>query len=650
MRAKTSPWPWPLLVLLFAWGARLCCLETVPPGWRDDELINIHVLSGAVLDGHYPLYFTGASGHEPLYHYLHAGVHAVLGFNVLSGHILSAALGLLSVALTYALARRLFGREVGLVAALTLAASFWSLMYSRIGLRHIALPPLALGALVLVAPLASPAAERPRLRPSRALLLGLLSALAIYTYPAGRLLPVLLLLFAAYLFLLRRERDLSGLLLALATTALLTAPLAFAIARGTSEAAAQGIGADARLSELAVPLRELRNGDPRPLLNNVWTTLGMFHATGDPEWLYNIAGRPVFSLAGGLLFWAGVLVALRRLREPRYFLLLLWLGLGLLPTFLSVPPASLSHSILAQPAVYILLALPLRRARARPLLAAGLAVVALTVPLRDLHDYFVRWPERGMVRFLYRADYREAARYLDGHPEIEAVSVPSVLMGPWDRVALQVDLRRADLTVRLFDPRRALLWASAAGDESPTAWFLLTSHPSPAPPVAALLRETVVISRAVSPHLTLIAARRPPVDGEAVTVRAAFADGLTLETVRFAADGPLVPDGRVAAPPDLPPLPLIANPPPPGVYNGPRLAVFAHLLAADGGLLAGDDGFWADPLTLRPGDHLLQIHHLTAPPASPCAVEIGLYDPLTGERVPRVGADEERVVLHCPRP
>ena len=34
---------------------------------------------------------------------------------------------------------------------------------------------------------------------------------------------------------------------------------------------------------------------------------------------------------------------------------------------------------------------------------------------------------------------------------------------------------------------------------------------------------------------------------------------------------------QVEQPLDLPPMPLISNPPPPGVYAGPRLAVFAQL-------------------------------------------------------------------------
>ncbi len=137
-RAGRARWAALVALLLLAWLARAGWLEQVPPGWRDDELIEIHVLAAEVLGGHYPLYFTGASGHEPLYHYLHAGLHALLGTNVLSGHLLSAAFGLLNVALTYALARRLTrSRGAALLGALGMALGFWPLMYSRFGLRHI---------------------------------------------------------------------------------------------------------------------------------------------------------------------------------------------------------------------------------------------------------------------------------------------------------------------------------------------------------------------------------------------------------------------------------------------------------------------------------------------------------------------------------
>ncbi len=648
--SAVARWSSILLVILLAWGLRLAWLAQVPPGWRDDELINIYTLSSEPLAGHFPLYFTAASGHEPLYHYLHAGLLALLGHNALSGHLLSIILGTLTIPLVYALARRLFGWKVATLGALSLALSFWSLMYSRIGLRHISLLPFALTVFYLMyRPLIAP--PRPTLR--WALPLGLLLGASLYTYTAARLLPPLLVVFGLYLALFHRPRFRRvgvGYAMALAVAMLLVTPLAVAIVRGHSAAAAAGVGADARLVELAQPIRELAAGNPRPLLENVWTTLGMFHVTGDPEWLYNISGRPVLNLLGGALFWLGALACLLRYRRPRRFLLLLWLGFGLLPTMLSIPAASLSHSILVQPLASLLplltitwayrsLSARLRSHRwasaARPLLLALLTLFLATTCSRDLGDYFRHWPQHGLVRFLYRADYREAARYLDGQAGSADWAVGSLLMGPWDRLALQVDTGRDDLSMRLFDPQRALVIAASS---SPAV--LLTSYPEPSPLIARLLQENGRPLPGVPSPLTGYA-MRPAEFPAAAEPLARFGDGLELVSAEWDIipapdrEGRLVTTWRVAGPLHLPPLPVVANPPPPGVYAGPRLSVFAHLLAADSTLLAGDDGLWVDPLTLEPGDCFIQIHRFAlgadAPP-QPYTLELGLYDPLDGAR------------------
>jgi 4-amino-4-deoxy-L-arabinose transferase-like glycosyltransferase len=656
-------WSWVIGLLLLAWGLRLLCLEAVPPGWRDDELINIHALSGELLAGRFSLYYTGASGHEPLYHHLHAGVHAILGFNVLSGHLLSVALGTLSIALTYTLTRRLFGHAAAVIASLMLTTSFWSLMYSRTAIRHISLPPFALATLYLLWRAFS-SKSGANGATTTWFLTGLVAGLSLYTYPAARLLLVSPILFAAYLALFHRKRFRRcwrGLLLSLVIAGALAVPLIIAIAQGRSDAAAQGIGADARLAELAVPLRELQAGNPRPLLESTWTTLRMFHATGDPEWLYNIPNRPVFNLLGGALLWVGAALCACRWRRPRYFYLLLWLGLGVFPAFVSTPPASLSHTILAQPVAYILPALALAEVKPQMpnvthrigprILSIGYWILVISVlatnAARDLHDYFVTWPQRGMVRFLYRTDYRDAARYLEAHPEITDVAISSDLMGPWNRLALEVDTRREDVAVRLFNPERALLWFE--GDAPSTV--LLTSFPRPSSLIDEYLEANAGPPETIPPHLER-RALSPISDPQSPVSRpsARFANGLELIGVRTVDHASLSPGQEVtvlatwlvAAPLDLPDLPVVANPPPPGVYSGPRLAVFAHLIAADGTLPAGDDGLWVDPLTLRPGDRFVQVHRLTLPPdapAGPYTVALGLYDPLTGDRWPTLQAD-----------
>ena len=655
-------WAFVVLLLLLAWGLRLCWLEEVPPGWRDDELINIHALSNQLLNGQFPLYYLGASGHEPLYHHLHAGVHAVLGFNVLSGHILSVIFGTLSVALVYSVVRRLFPerRATAAIAALTLAISFWSLMYSRTAIRHISLPPFALATIY---------AFWRQMEASESTfwgwgLVGLLLAVTLYTYTASRLLPVLLVVFAGYLAVVHPHKlgnHWRGLFVSLAVMALLVLPLGVTIAQGRSKRAIEGIGADARVTELADPVRTLQDGDLRPLLASTVETLGMFHASGDPEWLYNIPDRPVFDLLGGALLWAGVVISLWRWRQPRYFLLLPWLGLGLFPAFISTPPASLSHTIFAQPVAYVLPALALvefcrwLRMRGAASFVCSLLVVTFVSAnaIRDLRDYFLVWPERGMVRLLYRADHRDAANYLDAHPEIDDIAIGSTLMGPWDRIALQVDTKRGDVAPRLFNPERVLVWA--IGDEpSPAAAVLIPSWPEPALPIEDLLVKGSVggcrlaggADAVEASHLTLC--MMSPIS-QALTVpqsaisRTQFANGLVLTGGHWLDRDSLAP-GReailltawhVAAPLDLPPIPVVAQPPPPKTYSGPRLAVFAHLLDVDGRMLVSDDGLWVDPLTLQLGDRFVQIHRFAVPAGAsdgPYALELGLYDPKTNER------------------
>jgi len=667
-RSRLPLWEWALVVslVLAAWALRVWQPAQVPPGWRDDELINIHALTGEVLSGHPTLYFTGASGHEPLYHTLHAGALPLVGMNPLGGHLLSIACGTLTIPLTYALGRRLLSRSAGLLAATFLTSSFWSLMYSRIALRHAMVLPFALAALYgmwrssFIGNRLSRIANR--LLPVGC---GLSLAAALYTYTVARLLPLILLTFGLYLALVHRDRFRRWwrfLLAVLLVAAALTAPLWVAIARGRSEAAAQGIGADARIAELSGPLRELQGGDLGPLIENARTTLGMFHATGDPEWLYNLSGRPVFGPVGAALFFAGLAFCFCRFRRPEYAFLLIWLAFGISPALITLPPSSLGHTILAQPAVYLLMALPLAELRSRirdlrprirnlesalPLLAIVMVASLVPVAARDLHDYFIAWPARGMVRFLYREDYREAARYLDDHPEVIDVAVGSTLVGPWDRLALENDLRREDLRARLFNPERALLLPAG-----PAPAVLFIGFPEPDPALAALLEVSPVQTKG---RLKLY---RFPVDlplpGPGPT--ATFANGLELT-------GLIWPDGepapgreatawlvwRLARTLDLPPVPVVANPPPPGVYAGPRLAVFTHLFAADGTFLVGDDGLWVDPTTLRPGDRFIQIHRfsvLADAPPGPYRLEIGLYDPMTGERwrtaegVDRVGWGE----------
>jgi hypothetical protein len=239
-----------------------------------------------------------------------------------------------------------------------------------------------------------------------------------------------------------------------------------------------------------------------------------------------------------------------------------------------------------------------------------------------------------MVRVLYRADHREVAYYLNEHPEMTDVAVGSALMGPWDRIALEVDVEREAIVPRLFNPERTLLWTAENGLTS----VLMPSWPDAAPPVADFLEEGEAVSR----HLTRYAL--PPIsDSPSLVPKTRFANGLVLTGARWlnedrpapGREATLLTTWRVAAPLDLPAMPIVAQPPPPKTYSGSRLSVSAHVVDGSGRVQALDDGLWVDPLTLRPGDRFVQLHRFVVPADAsegPYSLQLGLYDPKTNDR------------------
>lgn len=634
----------PAGLTLLAFALRIWQLGQRPPGWSDDELSNILVISQKVLQGDYSVYYADATGLEALYHVLAAGMLQLFGYNAIGIRLLSAILGTLTVPLTWTLGNLLFGRRVGLLAAALLAVSFWSLVYSRLNLRHISVLVAMLPAFIFF--WQGLQLGRGKSRPGPFGWAGVALGLAFYTYFAGRGLPLILLAFLGGGLLLARPVIRPAFPAVLATFAialLLAGPLVLTLR--------QLPGADARVAEVAVPLTEARKGNFGPLWENVITTLGMFQATGDPEFLYNVPGRAIFSPLVAALFWLGVGVVgwqgvqlLRRRPNPAgqlpYLFVGLWWLAGLAPAFLSVPAASLSHTLLAQPAVYLLLGVGvtgLADFLSRwPWLRLGLPVLVFgLVAGRDVPAYFQEWPGRGNTRYLYHANSPLVTDYLADHPELGDVALTGLLAGPWDREALRIDLAQAglsDVRPRWYDPGRAIFWRLGGRPA-----LLFTGYPR----VEMVYQEQyTLLGQQVGDYqlARALPADLPPFEP------VCFVNGLCLVGAGYEPGaGKLELAWEVSRPVTLPPLPIVSKPPPPGVYDGPRLWVFAQLVDGAGNFLVGNDGLWVDPLTLQTGDLFWQQHWLRPPAGSlPQTALVGLYDPLTGQRI---GDDSGRDVI-----
>jgi hypothetical protein len=656
-------------ILLVAIVLRVGWHWQAPHGWREDELSNALVVSLHALAGDVRLYYDDASGHEGLYHWLQAGTMALFGPGVAGIRGVSIACGVLEVLLLYLLAREMFNPRIAAIAALALAVSFWGLMYSRSGQRHISVTVTTLAALYFLWRTLHPP-ENPssdfgfrilsfefKFLNFDFLLAGLSLGIGFYTYFASRGVPLILLAFALYLAIWQREtlrKAWRGLLATALMAGVMGLPLLLILRANP--------GAEARVSELAAPIEAARAGDFSLIGESALQTLSMFTHDGDPEVLYNVPNRPVFGPLGGALFWGGVVwAAVQALgrRDERCALLLLWLLAGLAPGALSVPPASLGHTILAQPAAMMMPALALDAlwTRWRRIGIALAAVFLVWEGVRGPYDYFLVWPNDSFNRVLHHSDLHEAAALLNAEPEdVRDVAIGSYLLEQWDQQVMRLDLDSSrEWRVRAFDPRAAMLYP--AGE--PARWvlpaylrdswaesYLLDPLPAPTP---------YAYYRAAAPFPALSEVGEDSESGagtrHAVPLQTRFDNGLALlATSGITREGDtltLVTAWEVGEALTLPERPLFSKPPAPGQDDTPRLAIFVQLLDGAGQRVTGWDGLGVDPYTLYPGDRFLQRHDipLQGVPLDEYTLVAGLYNPMTGERHRDVLTGQDHVVL-----
>lgn len=485
-----------LVLLLLTFSIRIHALDAVPPGLTHDEASNGHD-GAAILDGVHRIYFPVGYGHEPLYNYSVAVATFFLGQSIFTLRITTVLWSLLTWLCTVALARRWWGRGAGLFTSAALAAGFWPLMMARVGLRAPALPAL-LAASALAYDHAITTKSQAAKTSSRAwagyALAGLFLGASLYTYMASRGMPLLFLTFLIGLALTDRtllRKSWRGTLAALIIAGLVSYPLFRYLALHPE--------LEQRITQLGGAITALRAGDPRPLWASVTGSLPMLFWKADPLWLYNVAGRPALEPVLALAFFAGTGRALARLRDRRSIFVLIWLGGGLAPAFLTSVEHNSFRAIAALPAIFLLTGLGfdtvLRfarrvtssklRGKSEELRMASSASRFtfhisrfITQPLRFTfyvlllllastlleasRAYFITWGQNRDVRVLYHHHVVETGRHLDASDDATPVIVTSIYPGEFhDPYTMEVTLRRDDLDLRWSDGRGALFFPRA---------------------------------------------------------------------------------------------------------------------------------------------------------------------------------------------
>lgn len=403
-----KPWAGMLVAVLAAALLRYPLLGTIPPGLSFDEAGN-GVAALEVAQGQFRLWWPIGGGAEPLMAYLVQPLMWLFGPTTLALRLYAATMGLVTVAATYWLAWEMFaassssGRDsndfvpyslIPVFAALGLATAFWHVAYSRVAFRALAMPAVeALAMAWLWRGLRKAGPATAHIKYGGAFVgAGFLIGLGAYTYPPGRFVPIVLLLFFALEALLAKwraerpllMRHLVGLILCAGVAALTFSPLALFFAQNPGAFVER-----ARATSIFNPVWN-QGHVVATLLRTGAQTLGTFLAlSGDANPMGNLHGRPLLGPFLAVLFGLGLVVSLLRvvsapsparsahliagdgqsapvvplhLSPAPYLFLLCWWLVMLIPAILA-PEGAPHHLRLigAAPATYILVAIGLQQ-------------------------------------------------------------------------------------------------------------------------------------------------------------------------------------------------------------------------------------------------------------------------------------------------
>lgn len=280
------------LVLILVIGAffRFYLIKQMPGGLFPDEAANGLDINN-ILKGHIQPFYGRGNGREGLFFYLLSLSVYFFGRGPWQHHIVSAAIGVLSIFATYIFTARFFDKKIALLASFLMAINPWHIVLSRTAFRAIMIPLFTSLAFYFMARTVQ--AENNKEQTWSAIFSGAFLAGGLYTYIAYRIMAVILLLLIAVLLIIDRKQNFiwykkykKAFLIACISGIIVFSPLAYYFAKHPKSFTG-------RASEVSVFNKDLNHGH---LLATEWVvfkkTTQSFFINGDANWRQNISGDP----------------------------------------------------------------------------------------------------------------------------------------------------------------------------------------------------------------------------------------------------------------------------------------------------------------------------------------------------------------------
>lgn len=413
-------------LLLLAAVLRGWDLTHLPPGFNTDELANIR-MTETIRQGHIAIHYQVGDGvgRAGLYPLGNAVAVSLVGDGLLGYRMFSLWAGLVGLALVYALARRLFGPPVALVALGLGAVNLQAILLARTAAPE-TLVPWYVALVLLALARAFNLYREVRFRMPDTLtfaLLGVLFGLSGYLHYSALVLGPLGALFFAHLLLTDQplaRRVWRAMAFAIVMATVVAVPYLISTVREPSTSEPYTVWLERPQS-----VGDVIDGALRAIGGVVWH--------GDATVTRNLPETPLLGPLLAILLIIGVIEGLRRWREPRYVLLLLALAAGLLTDTWVRREPSFGANLVALPAVLIfpgvgaaVLSRSLRgRGWSNAWQTVSLLLVVALVANTAITAYrlFRSWRDHPEVAAAYDAHLGAVAAYLDRTPDGIPVSV-----------------------------------------------------------------------------------------------------------------------------------------------------------------------------------------------------------------------------------
>lgn len=649
-----------VIILLAAAYLRLVDVATLPTGLHDGEINDIRIAEAA-RDGNIEVFYDlGTEGREGLYHVSLTLITSLVGTGPLGYRMLSIWIGLLTVAATYALGKRLYGHLAGLSAMGVMAFTFWPVLLSRQITREMLIPFFVV-AIWLCLTMLLPVYRRRRRRgdnTSAAAALGALVGLMLYVHPMGLIVALFSIGFIAYMLRSKQRmsrRRLSYIIFALLLMLIISLPYFISTVQRPELSGFERI-AGSTATSLTAPFNAV---------------FGLI-LDGDSNPVQNLPGRPLFDPLTLALTILGVIVLVRGYKQPRYLMLLFALVLFSPVYLLSDNAPNFANTAALMPMFALAFGLGISQLRiATPdfKLWLALSTLALTLGFNFVityQDLVQNWADHPEVQTAFNARLGTLANHIDQNsPHVQMVvcgwnpeqSPTAPTLNDAQMIRLMMN-RKHNSTHRWADCNNALVMTDGGNSQQviiPDPMLYEQAHPAvqmwleqgdvldiAGLPNNSVLRMNVAESLADAMGLLTIEAPvlYPPEAtanaGEQFNTPISFGGNLTFLGYRADAETVYMPGDvmtvvtywRVDGP-----LP-------------PDLRLFTHILADPGASPpANTDIIYVNPAQLQDRDVFFQVTYVPLPESLPVGdytVSVGAYQNTSEDRLSVLADGEPR--------